>query len=106
MLTLATTCSARTRGVAPPFPTSILHMNFNRGTNLPLFILNEIVSVNKLIVLISVLYTVYAVSVTPFYHCSHRQRTHMQAPANCLELLESLQISTKPFISLEQKSAR
>jgi len=106
ILTLGTTCSGRMRGAVPPLLTSILDIKFKTGTNLPLFIVKEMLSVNKLIVLICVLKRVYALFVTQFSHCSRRQHTHMQAPANCSELLESLQISIKPFISLEQKSAR
>jgi len=88
MLPLGTICSARMRGVAPPLPTFILDINFKTGTNLPLFIFNEMVPVNKLMVLIYVQNTLYAVSVTQFSHCAHRQRTHMKAGRH-LQIVQS-----------------
>jgi len=88
MLPLGTTSWTRMRGAAPPILTTIIDIHLNTGTNLPLFIANEVVSVNKLIVLICVPNTLYAVSVTRISQCSHRQRTHMKADRH-LQIVQS-----------------
>ena len=95
MLQLGTICSVRIPGAVPSRLTSILDINLNTGTNLAVFVVNEMVSINNLIVLICALNIVD--SAQPLFSSS--THAHMQAPANCSELLESLQISTKPFIS-------
>lgn len=97
MLQLGTICSVRMQGAIPPLLTSILDINLNTGTNLAVFVVNEMVSINNLIVLICALNIVDATQ--PLFSSSTHTHTHMQASANCSELLESLQISTKPFIS-------
>jgi hypothetical protein len=93
MLPLGTTCSARMRAPLPPILTSILDVYFNTGTNLPLFVVNEMVSVNNLIVLICALNIADAVIVTQLSYCSHRQHSQAGRQAGTCKLFRAAPIT-------------